>query len=300
MTAGGKNMKKHWGKTLEAPLCVLLGNLILAFTVVAFIRPKGIIMGGATGIGLTISHYFPINLSVIILLLNGVFFILGATVLGKKFALMTIISSITYPVFLALVERIPGIAELTDSYFLATIYGGVLLGVGIGLIVRVGSSTGGTDGLALVFNKYTHVSVAMLLYVIDFSVLLLQVVFSDTEQILYGILVLVLCTLVLNRVTLLGKSQIQIFVISSEYEAIRKSLLKKIDVGVTMVAIESGYDGNEMKGVLCVINNRKLYAINELIREIDPQAFVTVSQINEVRGRGFSLARVENENEISK
>ncbi|MGF7011059.1 uncharacterized membrane-anchored protein YitT (DUF2179 family) [Lachnospiraceae bacterium PF1-22] len=290
-------MKKHWGKTLEAPLCVLLGNLILAFTVVAFVSPKGIIMGGATGIGLTISHYLPINLSMVIFIINGIFFIFGAVILGKKFALMTIVSSITYPIFLALIQRIPRIDELTDSYFLATIYGGVLLGVGIGLIVRVGSSTGGTDGLALIFNKFTHVSVAMLLYVIDFSVLLLQVIFSDTEQILYGILTLVLCTLVLNRVTLLGKSQIQLFVISPKYEEIRKSLLKKIDVGVTMVAIESGFDKNEMKGVLCVINNRKLYAINELIREIDPQAFVTISQINEVRGRGFSLERVKSEGE---
>ncbi|MGF7019050.1 uncharacterized membrane-anchored protein YitT (DUF2179 family) [Lachnospiraceae bacterium PF1-21] len=289
-------MKKHWGKKLEAPICVLLGNLILAFTVVAFISPKGIIMGGATGIGLAISHYFPINLSVVILILNGIFFILGALILGKKFALMTIVSSITYPIFLALLQKVPQIGELTDSYFLATIYGGVLLGLGIGLIVRVGSSTGGTDGLALIFNKITHVSVAMLLYIIDFSVLLLQVMFSDTEQILYGILTLVLCTLVLNRVTLLGKSQIQLFVISPKYEEIRKSLLKKIDVGVTMVAIESGFDKNEMKGVLCVINNRKLYAINELIREIDPQAFVTISQINEVRGRGFSLERVKSEN----
>ncbi|MCP1110639.1 YitT family protein [Ohessyouella blattaphilus] len=289
-------MKKHWGKTLEAPLCVLLGNLILAFTVVAFVSPKGIIMGGATGIGLTISHYLPINLSMVIFIINGIFFIFGAVILGKKFALMTIVSSITYPIFLALIQRIPRIDELTDSYFLATIYGGVLLGVGIGLIVRVGSSTGGTDGLALIFNKFTHVSVAMLLYVIDFSVLLLQVIFSDTEQILYGILTLVLCTLVLNRVTLLGKSQIQLFVISPKYEEIRKSLLKKIDVGVTMVAIESGFDKNEMKGVLCVINNRKLYAINELIREIDPQAFVTISRINEVRGRGFSLERVKSEN----
>lgn len=289
-------MKKHWGKKLEAPLCVLLGNLILAFTVVAFISPKGIIMGGATGIGLAISHYFPINLSVVILILNGIFFILGALILGKKFALMTIVSSITYPIFLALLQKVPQIGELTDSYFLATIYGGVLLGLGIGLIVRVGSSTGGTDGLALIFNKITHVSVAMLLYIIDFSVLLLQVMFSDTEQILYGILTLVLCTLVLNRVTLLGKSQIQLFVISPKYEEIRKSLLKKIDVGVTMVAIESGFDKKEMKGVLCVINNRKLYAINELIREIDPQAFVTISQINEVRGRGFSLERVKSEN----
>ena len=217
------HMKKSWGKTIKTILGVLVGNLVLSFAVVAFTVPNGIIMGGATGIGLTISHYFPVNLSLIILAINAVLFVLGAVFLGKKFALTTIISSFIYPIFLSMVQSIPGIDKVTENNaMLAALYGGVLLGIGIGLVVRVGASTGGTDILALVLHKWFHVPVAVFLYIVDFSVLGLQMLFSDSEQILYGILNLFLSTVVLNRVMLLGKSQIQLFIISDKYREIRR------------------------------------------------------------------------------
>lgn len=271
---------------------VLVGNAILAFTVVAFIVPHGVIMGGATGIGLTIAHYVPVDLSIIIFIVNSILFVLGAAVLGKKFAVATIASTFIYPTFLSIVQKIPGIDGLTDNLMLATLYAGALLGVGIGLIVRVGSSTGGTDIVALVLNKWFHIPVAGLLYVIDFLVLGGQVFFSDTEQIMYGVLMLVLETAILNKVMLLGQSQIQLFIISEEYEHIREKMLKELDAGVTMVHIETGYGQENRKGVLCVIPNRKLYSVKELVQAIDPKAFITITQINEVRGRGFTMERV--------
>lgn len=271
---------------------VLVGNAILAFTVAAFIIPHGVIMGGATGIGLTIAHYVPVDLSIIIFIVNSILFVLGATVLGKKFAVATIASTFIYPTFLSIVQKIPGIDGLTDNLMLATLYAGALLGVGIGLIVRVGSSTGGTDIVALVLNKWFHIPVAGLLYVIDFLVLGGQVFFSDTEQIMYGVLMLVLETAILNKVMLLGQSQIQLFIISEEYEHIREKMLKELDAGVTMVHVETGYGQENQKGVLCIIPNRKLYSVKELVQSIDPKAFITITQINEVRGRGFSMERV--------
>lgn len=285
-------MKSSLKKHVNTVFGVLVGNAILAFTVVAFIVPHGVIMGGATGIGLTIAHYVPVDLSIIIFIVNSILFVLGATVLGKKFAVATIASTFIYPTFLSIVQKIPGIDGLTDNLMLATLYAGALLGVGIGLIVRVGSSTGGTDIVALVLNKWFHIPVAGLLYVIDFLVLGGQVFFSDTEQIMYGVLMLVLETAILNKVMLLGQSQIQLFIISEEYEHIREKMLKELDAGVTMVHIETGYGQENRKGVLCVIPNRKLYSVKELVQAIDPKAFITITQINEVRGRGFSMERV--------
>lgn len=285
-------MKSSLKKHMNTVFGVLIGNAILAFTVAAFIVPHGVIMGGATGIGLTIAHYVPIDLSVIIFIVNSILFVLGAAVLGKKFAIATIASTFIYPTFLSIMQKIPGIDGLTDNLMLATLYAGALLGVGIGLIVRVGSSTGGTDILALVFNKWFHIPMAGLLYVIDFLVLGGQVLFSDTEQIMYGILMLVLETTILNKVMLLGQSQIQLFIISEEYEHIREKMLKELDAGVTMVHIETGYGQENRKGVLCVIPNRKLYSVKELVQAIDPKAFITITQINEVRGRGFTMERV--------
>lgn len=284
-------MEKKWKKNLWTIIGVLAGNLILAFTVSAFMVPHGIIMGGATGMGLTISHYFPIDLSLIIFIVNAILFVLGAVVLGKKFAVTTIISTFVYPTFLSVVRQIPGVADMTDNIMLATIYGGALLGLGIGLIVRVGASTGGTDILALVFNKWFHIPVAALLYVVDFTVLGMQVFFSNSEQILYGILALILTTIVLNRVMLMGQSQIQLFIITELYEEVKEKMLKEIDAGVTMVHIETGYGKKQQQGVLCVIPKRKLYSVKELVQMVDPKAFITITQINEVRGRGFTLER---------
>ncbi len=285
-------MKKSWQKNLETVLGVLLGNILLAFTVAAFMVPHGIIMGGATGIGLTISHYLPIQLSLIILVVNACLFLLGAATLGKKFVITTIASTFLYPACLSVMQAIPGITRLTDNIMLATLYGGALLGLGVGVIVRVGSSTGGTDILALVFNKWFHVSVAVLMYIVDFTVLGAQILFSDTEQIMYGILALVMETTILNRVMLMGQSQIQLFVISDKHEEIRERMIKEQDVGVTMVHVETGFGKEEQKAVLCIIPNRKLYATNEMIHTIDEKAFITISQINEVKGRGFTMERV--------
>lgn len=285
-------MKKPWQKNLETVLGVLIGNIVLAFTVAAFMVPHGIIMGGATGIGLTISHYLPIQLSLVILVVNACLFLLGAVTLGKKFVITTIASTFLYPASLSVMQAIPGITRLTDNIMLATLYGGALLGLGVGMIVRVGSSTGGTDILALVFNKWFHISVAVLMYIVDFTVLGAQMLFSDTEQIMYGILALVIETTILNRVMLMGQSQIQLFVISEKHEEIRERMLKEQDAGVTMVHVQTGFSKEEQKAIMCIIPNRKLYATNEMIHSIDEKAFITISQINEVKGRGFTMERV--------
>lgn len=275
-------------------LCgVLAGNAILAFTVSAFILPHGIIMGGATGMGITVNHYINIDLSVIVFGINIVLFIAGAFVFGKQFALTTIISTFTYPVFLSVARAVPGVDTLTDNILLATIYGGMLLGIGIGLVIRAGSSTGGSDILALILNKIFHTPVAVCVYIVDFLILGGQILFSDSEQILYGILTLITTSIVLNRVVLMGQSQIQLFVITNKYDEVKEKMLNEIEAGVTMVHIETGYHGKNQKGVLCVIPNRKLYAIKELIHTIDAEAFITITQINEVRGRGFTIDRNE-------
>ena len=284
-------MKMNWRKSIETIICVLLGNIALAVAVGAFIVPHGIITGGSTGIALTINHYVKGNLSVTIFIVNILLFILGTIVLGKKFALTTLVSTVVYPVFLSIVQAIPGITKLTDHIMLASLYGGAVLGLGIGLVVRVGASTGGTDILALVLHKWFHIPLAVFIYMVDFSVLLCQAFFSNSEQILYGILVLVVAAMALNRVMLMGQSQIQLFIITEKYEEVKEKVLKEIDAGVTMVHIETGYGAKQQKGVLCVIPNRKLYSVNQVVQTVDPKAFITITQINEVRGRGFTIER---------
>ena len=293
-----KNNKKM-KKLLNTLAGIVVGNILLAFTVAAFIVPFGTIMGGATGVSLTISHYLPgINLSIIVYAVNAVLFILGAVALGKTLIIATVGSAILYPTFLAIIQAIPGIETLTDNMMLATVYAGALLGIGIGIIVRVGSSTGGTDIIAIVLNKITHISVSILLYIIDFTVLGLQMLFSDPEQIMYGIILLVLQTFMMNKVMVMGQAQLQMFVVSDAYEEIREKMLKDQDIGVTMVHIESGYGKQDKKAVMCIIPTRKLYSAKEKVQQIDEHAFITVQQVNEVHGRGFTLDRISYETYI--
>lgn len=288
-------MKSPMRKLIETILGVVLGNALLAFTVAAFMVPSGIIMGGATGVSLIISRFLPVQLSLIILAVNAVLFLLGAATLGKKFIVTTIASTFLYPLFLSVMQTIPGIDHLTENMMLCTVYGGALLGIGVGIIVRVGASTGGTDILALVLNKYLHVNVAVMMYIVDFTVLGIQVLFADAEQIMYGVIALVLMTFIMNRVMLMGQAQIQLFIITEKYEEVRERLLKEQDVGVTMVHVETGFGKAQQKAVLCITSHRKLYAINEMVHLIDEKAFLTISRINEVRGQGFTSARIKHE-----
>ncbi len=283
-------------KILKTSLGVLAGNAVIAFSVAAFVVPHGILMGGSTGIGLTLTHYFPMSLSVVIFVINITLFLIGTVTLGKKFAVTTIASTIIYPTMLAIIQRVPGITGLTDNILLATIYSGILTGIGIGLVVRQGASTGGTDIVALVAGKYLHYPVAILMYVVDFIVIGMQIMFSTSEQILYGILGLLLLSLAMDKVVIFGQSQIQLLIISEKYESIREHLLKDMDLGATMLFIEKGYSKEREQGILCVLSHRKLHAAKEMIAEIDDKAFITITQIQEVRGRGFTLDKVHYEN----
>lgn len=281
-------MKKH----LRTFAGIFAGNVSNALAVAAFIVPNSILIGGSTGISLTLQHAFGLELTITVFAFNVLFFVLGAWVLGKKFALSTVASTLLYPALLALFQRIPGIDALTENDLLAAIFAGLLLGIGIGLIVRQGASTGGTDILAMVLNKFTHAPVAVLLYVVDFIVLGMQAFFCTSEQILYGVLSLLITTAVMNQVVLFGQAQLQLLIVSEKYEALREKLLRDLDVGVSMIYIETGLGKKRRMAVLCVIPQRKLYAANELIRQIDVNAFTMISRVKEVKGRGFSLERV--------
>lgn len=281
-----KFYKKAW-----TAFCIVLGNALLAFLVSAFIIPHNILMGGTTGISILLSKFLPFETALIVFVLNTVLLIISLFVLGKNFFLKTIVSSVIYPVFLALMQRIPGIDELTDDPLIAVIFAGALLGIASGLVFRVGASTGGTDIINLALQKFFHLPLAVFVYAVDIIILGGQAFFSPTNSLLLGIIFIIIETIVLDRVMIFGKSQIQLFVVSDKYNEIREQLLTGLDAGVTMPVIETGRLGTQQRAVLCVIHPRKLYAANELIRNVDPGAFVTVTQIKEVKGRGFTLEK---------
>ena len=189
-------MSKKIRRMTEVCISVLLGNVILAFAVAAFIMPSGVIMGGATGASLIIGRILPVETATIVLGINIVFLALGTLVLGKHFLITTVASSFLYPIMLAAVQRIPGIESVTDNMLLSAIFAGGLIGIAVGLVMRVGASTGGTDGLVLSLHKWLHLPVSVFVYLVDFVILLGQAIHSNVECILYGVLLLVMTSMV--------------------------------------------------------------------------------------------------------
>ena len=284
--------KKNLRSLLWTCVCIAVGNALLAFTVEAFIIPHNIIMGGTTGLAIVLRDVAQVDTAVAVFVMNSILLLLGGLVLGKKLFTTTVASSLLYPVFLGMIQRIPGLDAITDNSLLAALFGGVLMGVSLGVVMRVGSSTGGMDIACLMLHKWTHIPVSACVYALDVLVIGGQALFADSaESILYGVVVLVLESVLLDKVMVLGQAQIQLFIISQHYEQIRRRILTQLQAGATMISVQTGLTRQEQKGVLCVIPPRKLFAAKELVQSIDPLAFITITQVREVRGRGFTLER---------
>lgn len=271
---------------------ILLGNCMYAFAVAFFILPVGLITGGTTGIAIFVHHYTGLSVSLFVSVFNLAMFLLGAAVLGRKFALTTLISTFCYPALLSLMESLAEYTgPLSEDPMLCTVFAGLLVGAGIALVIQEGASTGGMDIPPLVINRKTGISVAVLLYGFDVLILLLQITFSDREQVLYGILLVCIYSFILEKFLVFGKSKIQLKIISEKFQEINDAILYKLDRGTTLFEIEGGHSRKEMYAVLTVVNQRELFRVNEIAKEIDPDAFIIVGQVKEVRGRGFTAGK---------
>lgn len=269
---------------------VLIGNTLYALAVALFILPAGLITGGTTGIGLVVQNQFGIPVAGFVAVFNILMFVIGAAALGKVFALTTLISTFYYPLILGVFQKV-FVQPVTQDKMLAAIFAGLLIGAGIGMVIRAGASTGGMDIPPLVLNKKCHLPISLTLPAFDCLILLLQMLSSDKEQILYGILLVLFYTAVLDKVLLIGRNQMQVKIISDSYETVSRVILEKMDRGVTLFAIEGGHSREAGYAVLTVVSGRELPRLNDLVMEIDENAFMIINQVNEVRGRGFTLLK---------
>ena len=276
-------------------LSVLLGNAMLAFAICAFVVPYGIMLGGSSGIALTIQHFLPnLPLSVITAVVNILLFFLGWIFLGKQFALTTLLSTIIYPLEMALFEFLPVAGLFKEDILVCGVVCGALIGLGIGLVVRAGGSTGGMDIPPCIVNKYFGVPVGTALWFFDTAIVLMQVAFRGIDNVLMSILVIAITSVTINKALVSGERKVQILIISPEYEQIRQMVLDKMDCGVTMLDIETGYEGNTQKAILSVVYARLYPQIRDAALALDSQAFVIASEVTNVNGRGYTLERNYN------
>ncbi len=283
-------------KAIKKVAAILLGNCIYAAGVVFFILPTGLISGGTTGLAIFVNHYTGLPINQFVMIFNIVMFVAGALILGKKFAMTTLLSTFFYPIALSILQeaaRYTGVP--TTNEMLCTVFAGALIGLGIAMVIQAGASTGGMDIPPLVVNKMTGISVALLLYAFDVIILLLQMIFTDSEKVLYGILLVCIYSFILEKYLVMGKSRVQIMIISKKYIQINELILKKFDRGTTLFEVEGGYTRDETYAVLTVVGHREVFQINEAIKVIDPEAFLIIGEVKEVRGHGFTSRKIYSE-----
>lgn len=286
-------MTKINTKSILHLLTIVLGNSLCAFAIAAFVIPNGLIMGGATGVGLFFNHLFSIPTSAVVFLFNVSVLVLGWIFVGRRFALTSIFSTFFFPFMLSVFENLPAIQHLTSDNLLSAIIGGAGIGIGMGFVLKVGASTGGTDIPPVILNKLFGLPISATLTVLDITILLMQGVVSTPEQILYGIIVVATYTTMINRVLQGGKQQTQVKIISDKYEEINYALQKELVRGNTFLHAETGYLRKETRVMLIIISNRELVKLNRIVMSIDPKAFMVINQVAEVQGRGFSFGKFE-------
>ena len=275
-------------------LLVLFGNVTYALSVKFFLLPANLISCGTTGIALVVNHLTGIPLSGFIFVFNVVMLALGWWILGKKFAMTTVISSLFYPIALEILNRTLGDVAVTDDILLNALFAGMGLGVSLGLVLRGGASTGGMDIPPLILNKFFRIPVSATLWAFDFMIMLAQMAFHSAEDLLYGVILLITISITLNKVMLFGTSKTEVKIVSEKAREIRDAILSRVDRGCTLLHGEGGYLHQPTEVIMSVVSNHELVKIEQLARQIDPSCFMIISPVSEVQGRGYTYGKQES------
>ena len=287
------NDKIHNNKVLSL-LLVLLGNVLYALSVKLFLLPANLISCGTTGIALVVNNLTGMPMSWFIFAFNMAMLALGWWILGRQFAMTTVLSSLFYPAALEVLNAVLGDVRITEDILLNTLFAGLGLGGALGIVIRAGASTGGMDIPPLVLKKLLHIPVSVSLWAFDFCIMLSQMMFHKGEDLLYGILLLMVISFALNKVLLMGTSRTEVKIVSQCAGEIRDAILSQIDRGVTMLHGEGGYLRRQTEIILSVVSNHELPKIEQLARSIDPDCFMIVTRVTEVWGRGFTNSKNYN------
>lgn len=274
-------------------LSVLVGNALLAFAICAFVVPNDIMLGGSNGIALFVQQFVDLPLSVIAAVVNVALFLLGLGFMGWKFAATSLLSTIVYPMILAVFERLPLDSLFHENIVISALACGVCCGLGIGMVIRVGGSTGGMDIPPCILHKYKGIPVGSSVMFFDVLVVLMQVVVKGTDGVLLSVLVIAVMSVMINKTLVSGEKKVQVIIISPEVPRIRREILDRINCGVTMLEIEGGYEGKKNQAILSVVYASKYPVIRDMALKLDRNAFVVASDVTNVHGKGYTVARYE-------
>ncbi|MCA1035112.1 MULTISPECIES: YitT family protein [Bacillaceae] len=271
-------------KIIQRMVFITLGALLMATGLEIFLIPNQVIDGGITGISIMLSHITGIKLGLFLFVLNLPFIYLGYKQMGKTFSLSAIYGIIMLSLFASFFHPIP---PFTEDILLATIFGGIFLGIGVGLVIRNGGALDGTEVLSIVISKRVPFSVGEIVMFINFFILSSAGFVYTWDRAMYSILAYVIAAKAIDIVADGLEASKSVWIISEEADIIGDTINDRLGRGVTYLKGEGAYTGDDKKVIFCIINRLEESKLTSILEELDPSAFLAIADITEVRGGRF-------------
>ena len=279
------NFGKEGKQLLKDYALIVLGTFLAALSLPLFFLPYDIAPGGISGISTVLASVLPLSVGLISFALNVPLFLIGWRTVGWRFAVRSFIAMSLMSLFIDLVP----VRDVSGNVMLASVFGGVLLGVGLGLVVRAGATTGGTDMAAkMIHSRVAFLPIAAILFLIDGLVVAVAALAFGLQAALWALIALFVSSQAMDSVIKGFNTAMQFMIISRDAEEIVRRIHTEIDRGCTRLMAEGTYSRLPVGTLLCVVSRTEAPRLKKLVAEVDPQAFVTVCNVHEVLGEGFT------------
>ena len=266
---------------------ITIGILLVAISVVYFFDPNNIAAGGITGLAIVINHYIPfISIGPLVLMMDGVLFIIALILIGPKFGAKSIYCSLLLSTSMWVMQKFLPF-NVTDDLMLATIFGTLIAAGGMAIVFNANASSGGTDIIAKILNKFFHFDIGKSLLMVDFLVTLLGAITFGIKMGLYGLLAVIINGVVIDKIIAGFKVKSEIIIISEKNKEISKYILKDLERGCTFIKGVGGFTGKDTAMLYTVLDRSEFIKLKKHISKIDKFAFITVGEVHEVMGEGF-------------
>ncbi len=278
-------LRTHKREILMAYAQIFIGSVIGAAAYPTFLIPNNIAPGGLTGVATILNYLAGWPVGITALILNIPLFLIGYRTMGKVFAFRSLVAT---ALFTILIDILP-LKSVSEDPLLGTLFGGVVLGIGLGLILRGGATTGGSDMVArMVHRRFSFITVGMFLFALDFLVVLAAAIFIGGTQALYAMIDIYVCSRVIDAVMVGFGGNKACFVMTDAWQKITGRILNEIERGCTLLEARGAYSGTSRPVVMCVMSRQEMTALKRIVQEEDEKAFMFITEAHEALGEGFS------------